>query len=91
MGDAPQGRQAEILAFIEEHLAQEGSLSWTDLFRSCRARIELVCCFLAILELFKQGLVELDQPAAFGDIEIIWTGSPALSVADLASIDTYDG
>jgi chromatin segregation and condensation protein Rec8/ScpA/Scc1 (kleisin family) len=45
----------------------------------------------AVLELFKQGFIELDQPAAFGDIEIIWIGSPALSVADLSDIDTYEG
>jgi len=47
--------------------------------------------FLAVLELFKQGFIELDQPTAFGDIEIIWIGSPALGVADLSDIDTYEG
>jgi hypothetical protein len=26
-----------------------------------------------------------------GDIEIIWVGSPAIGVADLADIDNYDG
>ena len=30
--------------------------------------------FLAVLELFKQGLVDLDQPRAFGDIQIVWLG-----------------
>ena len=30
--------------------------------------------FLAVLELYKQGLVDLDQAAAFGDIEIRWLG-----------------
>ena len=30
--------------------------------------------FLAVLELFKQGMIELDQPTTFGDIEIEWTG-----------------
>ena len=30
--------------------------------------------FLAVLELFKQGLVELDQAERFGDIGIEWCG-----------------
>ena len=30
--------------------------------------------FLAVLELFKQGLVDLDQTEHFGDIKIEWTG-----------------
>ena len=37
-------------------------------------RLEVVVRFLAVLELFKQGLVDLDQPRTFGDIEIVWLG-----------------
>ena len=32
--------------------------------------------FLAVLELYKQGLVELDQAGTFGDLEIVWLGRP---------------
>jgi len=48
--------------------------------------------FLAVLELYKQGLVELDQPATFGDIEIEWIG-PSVGGAELAlaGIDSYEG
>lgn len=76
---------------LVDELPRFGRVSFRRLTETLVERLEIVVRFLAILELFKQGLVELDQPAAFGDIEIIWTGSPALSVADLASIDTYDG
>ena len=37
-------------------------------------RLEVIVRFLAVLELFKQGLVELDQAEPFGDIEIAWRG-----------------
>ena len=52
--------------------------------------------FLAVLELFKQGLVELDQPTSFGDIQISWLGdeSPADDAtwdAGLTLVDAYDG
>jgi segregation and condensation protein A len=36
--------------------------------------IEVVVRFLAILELYKRSVVDLEQPAAFGDIDVRWTG-----------------
>ncbi|MRS11481.1 MAG: segregation/condensation protein A [Actinobacteria bacterium] len=38
---------------------------------------ELVVTFLAILELYKRGLVRLEQREEFGDIEIVGTGEEA--------------
>jgi len=38
---------------------------------------ELVVTFLAILELYKRGLVRLEQSEEFGDIEIVGTGDGA--------------
>ena len=37
-------------------------------------RIDVVVRFLALLELFKAGAIELNQARLFGDIEAIWTG-----------------
>ena len=53
-------------------------------------RLEVVVRFLAVLELYKQGLVDLDQPGAFGEIQIIWLGNNDRQ-ADLAAVDAYDG
>ena len=47
--------------------------------------------FLAVLELFKQGLVDLRQPATFGDIEIVWQGGDLVGAEALDAIDVYDG
>ncbi len=48
--------------------------------------------FLAVLELFKHGLVDLDQPRTFGDIEIVWVGEDGRDRAErLAAVDAYDG
>lgn len=74
-----------------DELPRVGRVTFRRLTDTLVERLEIVVRFLAVLELFKQGFVELDQPAAFGDIEIIWIGSPALGVADLAGIDTYEG
>ena len=82
---------AEAVEEMVDELPRFGRVTFRRLTETLVDRLEIVVRFLAVLELFKQGLVELDQPRAFGDIEIIWTGSPALSVTDPASIDTYDG
>ena len=40
----------------------------------CDERIHVVVRFLAILELYREGKVELAQAETFGDIEVAWTG-----------------
>jgi segregation and condensation protein A len=72
-------------------LPYDRAVTFRSLVAGIEEKLEIIVRFLAVLELFKQGFIELDQPAAFGDIEIVWVGSPALGVADMAGIDTYDG
>ena len=81
----------EAVEELLDELPRMGRVTFRRLTEELVERLEIVVRFLAVLELFKQGFVELDQPAAFGDIDIVWVGSPALGVADLAGIDTYDG
>jgi segregation and condensation protein A len=81
----------EAVEELVDELPRWGRVTFRRLTEELVERLEIVVRFLAVLELFKQGAIELDQPAAFGDIEIVWVGSPALGVADLAGIDTYDG
>ena len=76
---------------LVDELPRVGRVSFRRLTETLVERLEIVVRFLAVLELFKQGFIELDQPTAFGDIEIIWIGSPAIGVADLSSIDLYEG
>ena len=47
--------------------------------------------FLAVLELFKQGFVDLDQPRTFGDIQIVWLGRDRSELEELSPVDAYDG
>ena len=53
-------------------------------------RLEVIVRFLALLELFKQGFVELEQTERFGEIEIVWTGD-GLELAGAIPIDDYEG
>jgi segregation and condensation protein A len=60
----------EKIAHISGLLAERESVTWADLFRDCRSRIEMVCCLLAILELCRMGLIRAHQHHTFGDIRI---------------------
>lgn len=54
-------------------------------------RIEVIVHFLAVLELFKQGLVDLHQPELLGDIEVVWVAPDDAVVVDTALVDSYGG
>jgi segregation and condensation protein A len=79
-----------VVELLDE-LPRVGRISFRDLTASLVERLEVVVRFLAILEMFKQGLVDLDQPSTFGAIEIIWLGAEGAELEDLAPIDVYDG
>jgi segregation and condensation protein A len=51
-------------------------------------RMEVIVRFLAVLELYKQGLIELDQAVTFGDLQVSWVGEAG---AVLSAMDSYDG
>ena len=83
---------ADAVEELVDELPRAGRITFRRLTSGLVERLEVIVRFLAVLELFKQGLVELDQPATFGDIEIVWIG-PAVGGAELAlaGIDSYEG
>jgi segregation and condensation protein A len=70
-------------------LPARGTVTFRELVAGIADRIEVVVRFLAILELFKQGLVELTQADRFGAIAVRW--NPDADAENLAAIDNYDG
>jgi segregation and condensation protein A len=54
----------------------------------------VVVRFLAVLELYKQGWIDLQQVGSLGALTVVWTGRPdddELDLDDLAFVDAYDG
>lgn len=64
----------EALSRIADQLADAGALTFRELTCDVTERIVVVVYFLALLELFGSGLVELDQAERFGDIGVEWIG-----------------
>lgn len=81
----------DAVADLCVELPRRGRASFRDLTASLVERLEVVVHFLAVLELFKQGLVDLHQPRTFGDIEVVWTGGDLVGEDALAAVDVYDG
>jgi segregation and condensation protein A len=65
---------ADALAELVDELPRAGRISFRRLTSGLVERLEVIVRFLALLELFKQGTVDLDQTEVFGDIEIVWLG-----------------
>ena len=82
---------AESVVELLEELPRVGRISFRALTGGLVERLEVVVRFLAVLELFKQGFVELDQPRTFGDIEVVWLGRDRSELEELAGVDAYDG
>ena len=62
---------------VERMIRSRKRTSFRALFESGAPVEEIVVTFLAILELYKRGLVRLEQTETFGDIEIVETGDVA--------------
>ena len=83
---------ADAVTELVAELPGAGRLTFRHLTRGLGERLEVIVRFLALLELFKQGLVELDQADAFGEIEVLWLGEDGERVAVAASsVDDYEG
>lgn len=80
----------EAVEELVDELPRAGRMTFRALTSDLVDRIEVVVRFLAVLELFKQGLVELEQTATFGEINVVWTGGEDVR-ADAIAIDTYEG
>ncbi len=83
-----------IIELVDE-LPRVGRITFRALTGGLVERLEVVVRFLAILELFKGGLVDLTQAHRFGDIEIVWLGfenaDDGLDPRALGAVDAYDG
>jgi segregation and condensation protein A len=82
---------ADALTELIDELPRVGRISFRRLTSGLVERLEVIVRFLALLELFKQGLLELDQTERFGDIEVVWTGGDGTTDFTDLPIDDYEG
>jgi segregation and condensation protein A len=68
---------ADAMDAVRRQLMGRPESRFRDLLDGCHERIDVVVRFLALLELHREGKIELAQAQVFGDIEVRWQGSTA--------------
>ena len=82
---------AEAIIEVADEIHRIGRLSFRELTSGLVDRLEIVVRFLAVLELYKQGHIELGQAANFGEIDLAWIADDTTDRAQLTLVDAYDG
>ena len=67
---------AEQSRRVVEALRKTKSMSFRNLVWDAENTFVVVARFLALLDLYRQGVLRFDQIVAFGELQISWTGSP---------------
>lgn len=85
----------EQAAILVERLRRTGTLSFRTLTQDADGTLVVVVRFLALLELFRDGAVALDQAGALGELTVRWLGGADGPAADelvaAMTIDEFDG
>ncbi|HWS44478.1 MAG TPA: segregation/condensation protein A [Acidimicrobiia bacterium] len=74
-----------VLALLPEH----GAVTLRELTYGVREKLEVIVRFLAVLELFKQGVVDLDQIGNFGELRVRPLAPGERVALDLSSLEEW--
>ena len=66
---------AEESKMVVEALRHSKTLSFRNLISDADSTLVVVARFLALLDLYRQGVLRFDQVIALGELQISWTGS----------------
>lgn len=66
---------AEESRWVVEELRRSKSMNFRTLVADAQSTLVIVARFLALLDLYRQGVLRFDQVAAMGELQISWTGS----------------
>ncbi|GAA1774825.1 segregation and condensation protein A [Luedemannella helvata] len=77
----------EHAGILREKLIRLQVATFRNLCADCQNTLEVVARFLALLELYREGLVVFDQIEALGELTVRWTGDGSAPVT--LSFDEY--
>ena len=87
---APQVSVREQAALVVARLREHGTASFRDLVSDADSTLVIVARFLALLELFRDTVVALEQQEALGELTVRWTG-PDTGQVDVGHEFDQDG
>jgi segregation and condensation protein A len=65
---------ADAIEDVRARLGEAREAPFRQLVSDCEERMEVVVRFLALLELYREGKVEVAQAETFGELRVRWTG-----------------
>lgn len=78
----------EHAAVLRDLLLRSRTATFRALCADCRNILEVVARFLALLELYREGMVGFEQVQALGELTVRWTGGDEVTELE---IDEYAG
>lgn len=78
---------AEESKRVVESLREHKVLSFRALIADAENTLVIVARFLALLDLYRQGVLRFEQVVALGDLQITWTGA---TEGEVAASDEFD-
>jgi segregation and condensation protein A len=88
---APAVSVAEHVAILRERLAELGEATFAALTVDCTSALEVIARFMAVLELFREATIVLDQPECFGELTVRWTPPSPVSATGPAAEENAAG
>jgi len=82
---------ADAIEEIIDELPRVGVATFRSLTAGLAEKLEIVVRFLAVLELFKQGYVDLEQASSFGELTVSWIGVAEPGQLAFTGADLYEG
>ncbi len=79
----------EHAQILRDRLLRIRAASFRTLCADCQSTLEVVARFLALLELYREGLVAFEQVTALGELTVRWVGGD--DVEGVLDIDEYAG
>jgi segregation and condensation protein A len=81
----------EHAALLRDQLLRLRTATFRTLTADCRTTLEVVARFLALLELYREGLISFDQVQPLGALTVRWTGGDQPAAGGDLEIDEYAG
>ena len=83
---------ADAIEELIDELPRVGTATFRSLTAGLGEKLDIVVRFLAVLELFKQGYVDIDQLSSFGELNVTWLGVNEVDgQLALSGADMYEG
>lgn len=81
---------ADVVEDLARSLPGRGRVMFGDLTGSLGERLDVIVHFLAVLEMYKQGLVDLDQATNFAALGVSWVGGDDFAGSEIP-VEEYQG